>query len=39
VRQANYNTEYKVRAHFFARLKCIEDLKMFPVWYPVENEF
>ncbi|KAJ7312291.1 hypothetical protein DFH08DRAFT_822328 [Mycena albidolilacea] len=36
--QANYNTEYKVHVHFFAHLKCIEDLKMFPVWYPVENE-
>lgn len=36
--QVNYNTEYKAHTHFFARLKCIEDLKMFPVWYPVENE-
>ncbi|KAJ7359316.1 hypothetical protein DFH08DRAFT_1037833 [Mycena albidolilacea] len=36
--QANYNMEYKAHTHFFARLKCIEDLKMFPVWYLVENK-
>ncbi|KAJ7343817.1 hypothetical protein DFH08DRAFT_810365 [Mycena albidolilacea] len=36
--QTNYNTEYKQHTHFFARLKFIEDLKMFPVWYPVENK-
>jgi hypothetical protein len=36
--EINYNTVFRQHTHFFTRLKCIEDLKMFSVWYPVENE-